>query len=51
MATTIQEATNQGANWQHLSADFEKGYLKIRDIKPADIDMEAQGSTKRGAPE
>ena len=26
MATTIQEATNQGANWQDLSADFEKGY-------------------------
>ena len=51
MATTIQEATNQGANWQDLSADFEKGYLKIRDIKPADIDMEANGSTKRGAPE
>ena len=51
MATTIQEATNQGANWQDLSADFEKGYLKIRDIKPADIEMEAQGSTKRGAPE
>ena len=51
MATTIQEATNQGANWQDLPADFEKGYLKIRDIKPADIDMEANGSTKRGAPE
>ena len=51
MATTIQEATNQGANWQDLSADFEKGYLKIRDIKPADIVMEANGSTKRGAPE
>ena len=51
MATTIQEATNQGANWQDLSADFEKGYLKIRHIKPADIEMEAQGSTKRGAPE
>ena len=30
MATTIQEATNQGANWQDLPADFEKGYLKIR---------------------
>ena len=51
MATTIQEATNQGANWQDLSADFEKGYLKIRDIKPVDVEMDAQGSTKRGAPE
>lgn len=48
-ATTIQEATSQGANWQDLSADFEKGYLKIADIKS--MDVEVQGSTKRGAPE
>ena len=49
MATSIQEATRQGANWQDLSADFEKGYLKIPSLTP--MDVEAQGSTKRGAPE
>ena len=46
MATSIQEATRQGANWQDLSTDFEKGYLKIPSRTP-----EVQGSTKRGAPE
>ena len=49
IATSIQEATRQGANWQDLSADFEKGYLKIPSLTP--MDLEAQGSTKRGAPE
>ena len=43
-AQTIGEATKLGAQWQDISADFEKEFLKFRDV-----DM--QLSTKRTAPE
>ena len=47
-ATTIGDATNKGANWQDLTTDFEKEFLKIPDLIPSDVD--GQGGTKRGAP-
>ena len=46
-ATTIAEAMGNSANWQDLSGDFEKGYMKIVDV--GDEPMTA--STKRSAPE
>ena len=47
-ATTIGDATNKGANWQDLTTDFEKEFLKIPDLMP--VDAAGPGSTKRGAP-
>ena len=49
MATTIGDATAKGANWQDLTADFEKEYLKIPDLMA--LDSAGSGSTKRVAPE
>ena len=49
MATTIGDATAKGANWQDLTADFEKEYLKIPDLMA--LDAAGSGSTKRTAPE
>ena len=46
--TTIAQATENKAGWQDLTADFEKGFLKI--MQEMDVDT-AQGSTKRPAPE
>eukprot|EP00434_Breviolum_minutum_P028622 symbB.v1.2.025326.t1/scaffold2451.1/size78874/11 len=46
-ATSIAQATEKKAGWQDLTADFEKGFLKIL----MDIDGEGQGVTKRPAPE
>ena len=43
--TSIGEATAAGANWQDLSADFEKGYMKFS--IPEDVAMPA--STKKAA--
>eukprot|EP00434_Breviolum_minutum_P029783 symbB.v1.2.026333.t1/scaffold2623.1/size98372/5 len=43
--TSIGEATAAGANWQDLSSDFEKGYMKFS--IPEDVEMPA--STKRAA--
>ena len=48
-ATTIGDATAKGANWQDLTGDFEKEYLKIPDLMP--VDAAGPGSTKRAAPE
>ena len=48
-ATTIGDATTKGANWQDLSTDFEKGYLKVPHLM--DADAQGSGSTKRTAPE
>ena len=48
-ATTIQDATAKGANWQDLPSDFEKGFLKICDSMP--MESIALGSSKRAAPE
>ena len=47
-ATTIGHATSKGANWQDLTTDFEKEFLKIPDLMP--VDAEGSGGTKRGAP-
>ena len=30
-ATTIGEANEKGANWQDVSSDFEKGFLRLVD--------------------
>lgn len=46
-ATTIAEAMGKSANWQDLSGDFEKGYMKIVDAG----DETMTSSTKRSAPE
>ena len=47
-ATTIAQASEKKAGWQDLTADFEKGFLKITQ----DMDVEVvQASTKRPAPE
>ena len=43
-ATTVGDATRLGAQWQDLSADFEKKYLHFKDV-----DMNP--AVKRGAPE
>ena len=43
--TSIGEATAAGANWQDLSSDFEKGYMKFS--IPEDVAMPA--STKKAA--
>ena len=48
-ATTIRDATAKGANWQDLTADFEREYLKIPALMP--VDEAGPGSTKRSAPE
>eukprot|EP00435_Cladocopium_sp_Y103_P033152 s3600_g8.t1 len=48
-ATTIHDATAKGANWQDLSTDFERGYLKIPNLM--ELDAEGTTSVKRGAPE
>ena len=46
--TTIAQATGNKAGWQDLTADFEKGFLKI--MQEMDVDT-AQRTTKRPAPE
>ena len=48
-ATTIGDATAKGANWQDLTGDFEKEYLKIPDLML--VDAAGPGSTKRAVPE
>ena len=46
--TTIAQATENKAGWQDLTADFEKGFLKIMPEMDGDT---VQGSTKRPVPE
>ena len=45
--TTIAQATENKAGWQDLTADFEKGFLKIM----SEMVDTTQGATKRPAPE
>ena len=45
-ANSISQATEKKAGWQDVTADFEKGFLKIME----DMD-EVRGPTKRPAPE
>ena len=45
----IGDATTKGPNWQDLSTDFEKGYLKVPHLM--DVDAQGPGSAKRTAPE
>ena len=46
-ANPISQAMEKKAGWQDLTADFEKGFLKIM----KDMDVEVQGPIKRPAPE
>ena len=46
-ANSISQAMEKKAGWQDLTADFEKGFLKIM----KDMDVEVQGPNKRPAPE
>ena len=48
-AETIGDAMSKGANWQDLSGDFEKGYLKIPQLMEQDLG--GSHSVKRAAPE
>ena len=48
-AETIGDAISKGANWQDLSGDFEKGYLKM--IHFMEEDLEGSHGVKKAAPE
>ena len=48
-AETIGDAMSKGANWQDLSGDFEKNYLKIPHLMEEDLGE--SHSVKRAAPE
>ena len=43
---TIGEATHQGANWQDLTVDFEKGWLTTPD-SPGIMDLDVPSGAKR----
>ena len=45
-SNTIGEATQQGANWQDLTVDFEKGWLTMPD-SPNIMDVDAPSGAKR----
>ena len=45
-SNTIGEATQQGANWQDLTVDFEKGWLTTPD-SPGIMDVDAPSGAKR----
>ena len=49
-STTIGEATQQGANWQDVSADFEQGWLTTPEF-PSLVDMDTPSGAKRVHPE
>ena len=49
-ATTIGEASEQGANWQDVSSDFEKGFLRFVDGH-GEQNPAMPASAKRSAPE
>ena len=48
-ATNIQDATGKGANWQDLSSDFDKGFLKV--CGPSPLESLNSESIKQAAPE
>ena len=48
-AETIGDAMSKGANWQDLSGDFEKTFLKMPHFM--EQDLEGSQSVKRAAPE
>ena len=49
-ATTIGEANQKGANWQDMSSDFEKGFLRFVDGH-GEQDSAMPAAAKRPAPE
>lgn len=49
-SNTIGEATQQGANWQDLTVDFEKGWLTTPDT-PSIMDVDAPSGAKRASTE
>ena len=49
-ATTIGEANQKGANWQDVSSDFEKGFLRFVDGH-GEQDAVMSAPAKRSAPE
>ena len=49
-ATTIEEANQKGANWQDMSSDFEKGFLRFVDGHE-EQDFVMPAAAKRPAPE
>ena len=50
-ATTIAEAMGKSANWQDLSGDFEKGYMKIVDVGDEIMTSSAKRSAPEGTPD
>ena len=50
-ATTIAEAMGNSANWQDLSGDFEKGYMKIVDAGDETMTSSAKRSAPEGTPD
>ena len=49
-STTIQDATQNGANWQDITVDFEKGWLVVEDLADLMV-IEEAGGAKRTHPE
>ena len=47
-ATTVGDATRLGAQWQDLSADFEKEYLQFKDV---DMNPSAKRTAPEGTPD
>lgn len=50
MVRTIGDAMRASPNWQDLSSDFEKGFLKLH-VENSDGDESMPSSVKRSAPE
>eukprot|EP00434_Breviolum_minutum_P031768 symbB.v1.2.028095.t1/scaffold2943.1/size66754/1 len=50
-ATSIAEAMGKSANWQDLSGDFEKGYMKIVDVGDEIMTSSAKRSAPEGTPD
>ena len=50
-ATTIGEAMGKSANWQDLSGDYEKGYMKIVDVGDGIMTSSAKRSAPEGTPD
>ena len=49
-STTIQDATQHGANWQDITVDFEKGWLVVEGFTEL-MEVEEAGGAKRTHPE
>ena len=49
-STTIQDATQNGANWQDITVDFEKGWLVVEGFTGV-MEVDEAGGAKRTHPE